>query len=138
MAHAAAADGTLTANAMRHPARLISLCCAALVLPVPLTGCHSAWIQCTVVNHQSAPVSLVEVNYPGGSFGVQTIAAGASYRYRFHALSTDTLSIDFTDAARHDHTVKGPELEQSQEGTLRIEIEPDNRVTWTPALTTRH
>jgi hypothetical protein len=79
----------------------------------------------------------VEVNYPGGSFGVQTIAAGGSFRYRFHSLGTDTLSIDFTDAARHDHTVKGPELQQQQQGTLEIAIEPGNRVTWTPALTLR-
>jgi hypothetical protein len=83
-------------------------------------------------------VSLVEVNYPGGSFGVQTIAAGASYHYRFHSLSTDTLSLSFTDAARQSHTATGPELKQKQEGSLRIDIQPGNRVTWTPALTSGH
>lgn len=110
---------------------------AALGLLVLLAGCRSPWVQCTIVNHEETPVSLVAVNYPGGSFGVQTIAAGASYRYRFHALSTDTLSIDFTDAARHNHTVAGPELKQYQEGSLAIDIEPGNQVTWTPALTLR-
>ena len=106
------------------------------LLPL-VCGCRSPWVQCTIVNHENAPVSLVEVNYPGGSFGVQTIAAGASYRYRFHALSTDTLSIDFTDAARHSHTASGPELKQNQEGSLLIDIRPGNQVTWTPALTLR-
>ena len=106
---------------------------AMLLLP----GCRSAWIQCTIVNHQATPVALVEVNYPGGSFGVDAIGAGGTYAYRFHALSTDTASLDFTDAARHDHTVKGPEIEQGQEGTLRIEIEADGRVVWTPRLTAR-
>jgi len=109
---------------------------AALGL-VLLAGCQSPWIACTIVNQEAAPVSLVEVNYPGGTFGVQTIAAGASYRYRFHALSTDTLSIDFTDGAHKDHTVKGPELRFGQEGTLEIAIEPDSKVIWTPHATMR-
>jgi VCBS repeat-containing protein len=108
--------------------------CGLLML---LAGCQSPWIQCTIVNHEATPVSLVEVNYPGGSFGVQTIAAGGSYRYRFHALSTDRLSLDFTDAARQNHTVTGPELQQGQEGSLQIEIDAGNHVSWTPTLTMR-
>ena len=54
-------------------------------------------------------------------------APGGSFRYRFHALGTDTPSIDFTDAAHKNHTIKGPELQLGQEGTLHIEIQPDNR-----------
>lgn len=102
-----------------------------------LGGCRSPWIQCTIVNHERGPVSLVEVNYPGGSFGVQTIAAGASYHYRFHALGTDALSIDFTDAARQSHTVAGPELKLNDEGSLGIEILDDNKVNWKPVLQSR-
>jgi hypothetical protein len=101
---------------MRH--RLIAVGCAAGLL-LMLSGCHSPWIQCTIVNREDAPVSLVEVNYPGGSFGVQTIAAAASYHYRFRNLSTETVSLEFTDAAR----------------SLLIEIKPGNQVVWTPALT---
>ncbi|HVT97345.1 MAG TPA: hypothetical protein VHE33_07530 [Acidobacteriaceae bacterium] len=110
------------------------VCGAALAFGALVTGCQSPWIACTVVNHQSAPVFLVEVNYPGGSFGVQTIAPGGTFRYRFHSLSTDMVSVDFTDAAHKSHTVKGPRLLQRQEGTLQIEIEPDNKVSWTPVL----
>ncbi len=110
---------------------------AAVGFALLIAGCHSAWIQCTIVNHESTPVSLVEVDYPGGSFGVQTIAAGASYRYRFHALASDAASLDFTDVARKSHKATGPEIEQGQEGTLGIEIAADGRVIWTPALTMR-
>lgn len=112
-------------------------CGAALVVLALLAGCQSPWITCTIVNHQPTPVSLVEVSYPGGSFGIQTIAPGGSFHYRFHALGTDATSIDFTDAAHKNHTIKGPELQLGQEGTLRIEIQPDNQVTWTPALNMR-
>ncbi len=118
---------------MRRASKQIALG-TVLVLGALLAGCQSPWIQCTIVNHEPAPVSLVEVNYPGGSFGVQTIAPGAAFHYRFHALSSDKLSLDFTDAAKHSHTAAGPELQQSQEGTLQIDIQPDHRVVWTLSL----
>src|ERR1700689_2870624 len=110
-------------------------CAAGLLLL--LSGCHSPRISCTIVNHESAPVSLVEVNYPGGSFGVQTIAAGAGDYSRVHALGNDTPNIDFTGAARQSHTVSGPELKLNDEGWLAIEILDGNKVRWTPVLTMR-
>lgn len=116
---------------------MVAAGCVALALAGLTAGCESPWVECTIVNRQTTPVSLVEVNYPGGSFGVQTIAAGAVYHYRFHALSTDTLSIDFMDAARQSRSVKGPELEQGSAGTLQIEIQPGNQVRWTPAVTVK-
>jgi hypothetical protein len=124
-------------GAMRSWVSWGAKCLAAMAMMPALGGCRSPWIQCTIVNHETRPVSLVEVNYPGGSFGVDAIAAGAKYVYRFHALSTDTVSLDFTDAARQQHTAKGPELQQGQEGTLTVEIEPDGRVQWAPKLTPR-
>ena len=36
----------------------------------------------------------------------------------------ETVSIEFTDAARQSHTATGPELDRGQEGTLLIEIKP--------------
>lgn len=122
---------------MRGHAPLLRVLCAAGVLLILPSGCRSPWIQCTIVNQQATPVSLVQVSYPGGTFGVQTIAPGTSFHYRFRDLSDDAASLDFTDAAHHDHTVKGPQLKQGQEGTLRIAIEPGNHVQWTPVLTTR-
>jgi hypothetical protein len=110
------------------------LCAACILLALP-TGCHSPWIRCTIVNEQATPVALVQVSYPGGTFGVQTIAPGGSFYYRFRDLGDDQASIDFTDASHHDHKVKGPQLKKSQEGTLRIEIQPNNTVRWEPVLT---
>ena len=102
-----------------------------------MAGCQSAWVQATVVNEQNAPVSLVEVNYPGGSFGVQSIGAQGNFRYRFHILSDDQITISYNDAAGHSHTEKGPQLKQGEGGTLRIVIAPDGKVVWTPALAER-
>lgn len=99
-----------------------------------LSGCRSAWIQAVIVNEQDTPVNLVMVDYPGGSFGVQSIAAHASYRYRFHLLGTDPVTLEFTDAAQHDRKSTGPSLAKGQSGTLRVEIQPGDRVEWLPSL----
>lgn len=122
---------------MRKQAYIVRILCTVGALLALPAGCHSPWIRCTIVNDQTSPVTLVQVSYPGGTFGIQTIAPGGSFHYRFRDLGDDQASVDFTDAAHHDHTLKGPQLKDGQEGTLRIEIEPNNRVQWTPVLTTR-
>lgn len=109
---------------------------AAAGLPV-LQGCQSPWVQATIVNDEETSVNLVEVNYPGGSFGIQSIAALASFHYRFHILSDDKVELDFTDAAGHSSAVKGPELDQGEEGTLRMEIQPGDKVDWSTSLKRR-
>ena len=101
---------------------------------VLLTACQSPWIACTIVNRQATPVSLVEVAYPGGSFGIQTIAPGASFHYRFHALGTETTTIDFADAAHKIHTIKGPEPAARPARLAPYLNQPGNQVTWTPEL----
>ena len=101
-----------------------------MVLLALLAGCRSAWIQTQVVNDQNTPVNLVEVDYAGGSFGVQSIAPHATFHYRFHLLGSDQVTVSFTDATYHNVKVTGPELKKGQAGTLRIEIEPGDKVHW--------
>lgn len=123
---------------MRISGRFLFSVCAPVAALLLLAGCHSPWIQCTIVNRQATPVSLVQVNYPGGTFGIQSIAAGASYHYRFRNLASEQVTLDFTDAGYHNHTAKGPQLLEGQQGTLRIEILPENKVAWSPNLTVYH
>jgi hypothetical protein len=107
---------------------------AALAALMAVSGCKSAWVQATVVNDEDTPVNLVEVNYPGGSFGVQNIAPHSSFHYRFHILTDDKVEVEFTDAAGHSQDAKGPEMKQGEEGTLRIDIQAGNKVVWSTNL----
>jgi hypothetical protein len=107
---------------------------AALAALMAVSGCKSAWVQATVANDEDTPVNLVEVNYPGGSFGVQNIAPHSSFHYRFHILTDDKVEVEFTDAAGHSQDVKGPEMKQGEEGTLRIDIQAGNKVVWSTNL----
>jgi len=119
---------------MRDRGFPLPACCAAILLLGLLSGCRSAWIQAEVVNQQDLPVNLVEVDYAGGSFGVQSIAAHATFRYRFHLLGSDKVKVSFTDASYHNVKITGPELEKGQAGTLEIDIEPGDKVEWLPRL----
>lgn len=119
---------------MRRAAVLIAASGALLAATATVSGCRSPWIQAVIVNDQNTPVNIIEVDYPGGSFGVQSIAPHAAFRYRFHLLGTDKVVLTFTDAAEQNRKSTGPELEKGQAGTLRIEIEPGDRVQWIPSL----
>jgi hypothetical protein len=122
---------------MRNPKRALARSLVAIAALTAMCGCKSAWVQATVINDEDTPVNLVEVNYPGGSFGVQNIAPHSSFHYRFHILSNDPVEVDFTDAAGHARDVKGPELDQGEEGTLRIDIQAGDKVVWSTSLKPR-
>jgi hypothetical protein len=98
-----------------------------------LTGCHSHNVAIDVQNASGQPVSLVEVDYPSASFGVETLAAGATYHYRFKILGDGPTKLLWTDANQREHTVTGPSLNEGQEGTLTAAITPTT-ATWTTHL----
>jgi hypothetical protein len=98
-----------------------------------LGGCKSAYVEAKVVNATGAPVSLVEVDYPSASFGVELLAAGATYHYRFKILGDGPTKILWTDAARKEHTVSGPVLKEGQQGGLTVTIGSDT-AEWKTAL----
>ena len=106
----------------------------AVVLASPLTGCHSPYINATVINRSAQPVSLIEVDYPSASFGTQALAPGQSFPYRFKILGSGNLKIEWTDVKNKDHTVTGPVLHDGNEGTLLITLQPDGTVAWQPIL----
>ena len=98
-----------------------------------LTGCHSHNVAIDVQNASGQPITLVEVDYPSASFGMDTLAAGATYHYRFKILGDGPTKLLWTDAAQHEHTVPGPSLTEGQEGTLTATITPTT-ATWTSHL----
>jgi len=111
--------------------RTLAIFAAASLLAA--TGCHSAYIEATVTNATATPVSLVEVDYPSASFGRESIPAGADYHYRFKVLGNGPTKVLWTDAARRDHTVPGPTLQEGDEGTLTVTLTPAT-ATWNLTL----
>jgi hypothetical protein len=104
---------------MRFPPTALALTALAA-----LTGCHSHCVSIDIHNTTASPITLVEVDYPTASFGVDTLASGATYHYRFKILGNGPTKILWTDSAQLQHTVPGPSLTEGQEGTLSAIITP--------------
>ncbi len=108
---------------------------ALAVLSLALSGCHSHFVEAAIDNQGSAPVSLIEVDYPSASFGIGSLAAHTQFYYRFKIQGSGPLKIEFTDAAGKVHTEQGPNLDQGQEGRIIIAIDSNADVAWQPKLT---
>ena len=104
---------------------------AAVVLAA---GCKSPYVNATVKNDTGAAVRLVEVDYPSASFGRESLAAGAVYPYRFKILGSGATKVSWTDAERKEHTSKGPDLQEGQQGQLEITLTPTG-AQWDAQLT---
>ncbi len=94
-----------------------------------LSGCHSAFVNATITNHSGQPLRLVEVDYPSASFGTNDLPEGGSFKYRFKLLGSGPATLLWTDSHEKEHTSVGPELEEGQQGTLTITVEPTS-ATW--------
>jgi hypothetical protein len=96
-----------------------------------LSGCHSRLIDTTIVN-QGPMLHVLEFDYPSASFGMDALAPGARYHYRFKIQGSGPVTLHFEDNAGKDHTVNGPALSQGQEGSLTVTIDAENHVSWSP------
>jgi hypothetical protein len=108
-----------------------------LLLPVFLilfaSGCRSHVIHVRLVNDSSQPVSMIIVDYPGATFGVNALAPGKSFDYRFKPSDTGALKIQFTDAQGLVHNVTGPTVVKNQEGHMEIRINQNSAMVGTPS-----
>ena len=99
-----------------------------------LSGCRSAFVAAELKNNTGSPLSVVELDYPSASFGTDSLAPGATFRYRFKVLGSGPTKLTYTDTHGQDHTANGPTLQEGSEGTLAILISPAG-VAWEPHLT---
>lgn len=108
---------------------------AAVSLCLGFSACRSPYVETSIINHTGGAARLVEVDYPGGSFGTQQIAEGATYRYHFKILeSAGPVKISYTGKNDTIHTATGPILDQGQQGSLTITLDGNGRVAWFPQL----
>ncbi len=106
-----------------------SISILALLALLLIAGCHSPYVEATVSNHTTQPLTLLEVDYPSASFGTQTLAPGADFHYRFKVLGSGNMKLTYADATHHDQKSDGPLLQEGAEGPVTITIAPDG-VHW--------
>jgi hypothetical protein len=89
---------------------------------VTLVGCRSRVVEVKLINTSPKPLSIIVVDYPGATFGVDKLDPGATYRYAIKPLSTGAVNIQFTDADGLNHTYAGPTLHKDDEGSITVQL----------------
>ena len=107
---------------------------SVLLLTLLCVGCHSRFVQVTIVN-QGPAMRVMEFDYPSASFGANVLATGAKFNYRFKIQGSGPLSLQWEDGAGHTYSAEGPKVNQGDQGSLLVNIDARGSVTWTPALT---
>lgn len=100
----------------------IALTVLGLFAALGTGGCHSHFVEATIVNASGSPVTLVELDYPSASFGKDLLGQNSAYHYRFKILGDGPAKILWTDSKQGSHTVTGPTLSEGQEGSLNVTI----------------
>lgn len=67
-------------------------------------------------------MSVVQVEYPSASFGVQTLAPAGVFHYRFKVYGSGPVKLSYFDAKAREHHDAGPTLNEGDEGTLKITL----------------
>jgi hypothetical protein len=108
---------------------------AAFLSAVVFSACHSYHIDATIENRTGAPIQLLEVDYPTATFGADSLAADASFHYRFQVRGSGQLKVSYTAANGKTVQIPGPTLVERQQGQLGIILEPGGKAEFHPQLT---
>ena len=120
---------------MSRRAKLCSPFYAATLLSAFFfSACHSYHIDATIENRTGAPIQLLEVDYPSATFGADSLAADASFHYRFQIRGSGLLKVSYTVANGQTVQISGPALAERQQGTLEIVLEPGGNAEFHPQL----
>ena len=98
------------------------------------SACHSYHIDATIENRTGAPVQLLEVDYPSASFGVDQLATGAVFHYRFQVRGSGPLKLSYTPAGEKQVQLTGPAIAEGQQGQLEIVLLPGGKAEFHPQL----
>ena len=99
-----------------------------------VVGCRSKLVVVRVINSGTTELHNVEVDYPSASFGVSTLAPGATYIYRIQLQDAGRMKVEFYDSKQPPHSGKGPYAKQGQQGTLTLTLDGSGKNQWTPQL----
>jgi hypothetical protein len=103
-----------------------------------ISGCHSHHIEATIENHTGAAITLLEVDYPSASFGADTLASDGIFHHRIQTRNSGPISVQYTAAGGHAIQIKGPDLNEGQEGSIEIVLLPNEKAEFHPALNPQH
>ena len=105
-----------------------------LLLAAALSSCksyqlHSPGVTITTVNNSRQTVNAIEIDYPGGSYGISSLPPGGSHVRWVKITGSAPLHIDFNDS-KGEHQAKPLTLEAGESGAVVLHIQDDGNVTF--------
>jgi hypothetical protein len=105
----------------------------ALALAVGLWGCrsllHSNGITVNAVNTSSQFIRSIEVDYPGGSFGIAALRPGGTRSRWVRITASGPLKVDFVDNAG-EHRVAAIRLNADDSGSIGLDFSGDGKLAF--------
>jgi hypothetical protein len=99
-----------------------SLLTAVAALLLAACGCRSHVIHVRLTNTSSQTVSVVIVDYPKATFGVNSLAPGRAFQYTIKPTESGPVKVQFLDTRGTNHSFSGPTIQKGQEGNIEIKI----------------
>jgi hypothetical protein len=113
-------------------ARILTLPAALLLLS--LCGCRSYWVETTVNNQTGETLHEIEVDYPSASFGINSLAPGATMHYHFKIQGSGPVKVQYALGNGKTLTAQGLNLTERQQGQLTLRLLPKGKVDFLPDL----
>ena len=100
---------------------------------VCLAGCrtyklHSNGVTITTINNSQQRVDTIEIDYPGGSYGISSLAPGGSRVRWIKPNGSAALRIDFIDS-NGEHQAKPLTLQSEDSGAVVLHILDGGKVS---------
>jgi hypothetical protein len=91
------------------------------------SGCKSEWVNASIENRSGETVRQLEIDYPSASFGTDSLAPGATMRYRFQIRGSGPMELVYSFGNGKSVRSRGPMLFEHQQGRLTIHLLPQGK-----------
>jgi hypothetical protein len=104
----------------------------ALSTALAVAGCKSYWVSADVVNETGQPIHELEVAYPTASFGINSLAPGATMHYRLQVRGSGPMKVEYTNPDGKTVHAEGTTLSEHQQGAVTIRLLPGGKAEFVP------
>jgi hypothetical protein len=113
----------------RIRARPYRLALPLLVIALGCAGYKSPGITLNVMNDSGAVIHNIEIDFPGGSYGIASLRAGERRSRWVRLIGSAPLKIDFVDDRNQSHSANLIDLHAGENGSVGIHVRKGGTVS---------